>query len=324
MEQMGGFLVELASKTAGAAAGAAGTAVGGPIAGAAAGAAAEKMISAFLRAQDNQLRSLEAMNQEVRGRLAQIETGLFRVDIGMQKMQADIQIQLEEPWRSALSYLDHAAEPGQRKTTRNEYLRHARDKLVEAHSMAKSDVRRALVAQRLAAIAIMLDDKPSARKWLISSYPVSKRLVSETAGEVERLFEIEWSSDKIATILDIARRVNMWRSDRALLLEDYLFADNPSRITSPEVFWGNYIASPRFAREAVNNGGRLIVGGRSGLNKSVQVHALRRLHQMANDLSGLRDACLRLGGKSSEVPRQSLDVDIFPLKPTTIRLIQIE
>jgi hypothetical protein len=324
MEQMGGFLVELASATAVAAAGAVGTAVGGPIAGAAAGVAAEKIITSFLRVQDNQLRSLEAMNQELGGRLAQIEAGLFQVESGMQKMHADIRIQLEEPWRSALAYLDHAAEPGQRKTTRIEYLRHAREKLFEAHSIAKSDVRQALIAQRLAAIAIMLDDQPSARKWLIPSYPVSTRLVSEAAGEVEQLFEIEWNSDKVANILSIAKSAGL-----RTLLGSKLEGNNPiverREIKLPEsspieAFWGNYIASFPSQRQQINNGQELRPHGHP-LENSVQVRALRRLHQMANEISELRDACLRLDGKPSEVPLQSLFVDILPLRRTRIFLI---
>ena len=97
--------------------------------------------------------------------------------------------------------MESAAEPQLSKANRDDYLVHERDKLFEAYSVAKNDVRRALVAQRLAAIAPMLNDRPSARKWLVGAYPIVADFVISVAAEIEQLFVMEWNPETVANIV---------------------------------------------------------------------------------------------------------------------------
>jgi hypothetical protein len=345
-EQMGSFLVQLASSVSGAVAGVTGTAAAGPIVGAAAATATAKITSSvlatFLGVQDTQLRSLETMNSELSGRLAQIEADLFmiegevqRMQVGLRVQQAGLRVQLEEPWTTALAYLQHAAEPQQRDSTREEYVRLARDKLFTAHSIAESDTRRALVAQRLAAVSIMLADIPSARMWLVGAYPMMVRLVSAAAGELEQSIVVHWTLSELARVME---RVDPDAAGKDL---DLINIRNKSAQARPEPatavrsgfrsgfrrrllgesasdFWISYIRATPDDREAIRRGTDVSDGTLAQLRR---VRALRALRGMEDDLINVRTACLQLGGDSSVVPASALVVELFPLTPPQVRII---
>jgi hypothetical protein len=331
MEHIGEFVTELAGFTAGALV----TATFGPAAGAFAGMSAQQVVKTFLDVEKKQRTSLAAMNQQLGGGLARIEVGLFQLESGMQELQADVirmqrlqadvqsgiqelqadvQIQLEEPWKTALDYLKHATEPGQKKAARKGYLDKARDKLFEAKNMARSDARRALVSQRLAAVSLMLGNEPSARLSLVEAYPASKKLVKDAAAVVEREFKIEWNPESKARVGGEVKRI----INDEMTISSILSYGIPSHV---ELFWAHYILSTRLQREQICNG-QEVRSADEAIKNSIQVRALRQLHWMTNDLSKLCDACCRLGAEPSDVPRQSLHVNIVPFKPTSIRLIR--
>jgi hypothetical protein len=332
MEYIGEFVTQLAGITAGAL----GTAAFGPTGGALAGMGAQQIVKTFLDVEKKQRTSLAAMNQQLGGGLARIEAGLFQLESGMQELQADfirmqrlqadvqsgiqelqanVQIQLEEPWVTALDYLNHATEPGQKKAARKGYLDKARDNLFKAKNMAKSDARRALVSQRLAAVSLMLGNESSARLSLVEAYPASKKLVKVAAAVVEREFTIEWNNPESKARVggEIKRILNVERP-----ISSILSYGKPSYV---ELFWAHYILSTRLQCEQICNG-QEVRSADEAIKNSIQVRALRQLHWMTNDLSKLCDACCRLGAEPSDVPRQSLHVNIVPFKPTSIRLIR--
>jgi hypothetical protein len=332
MEYIGEFVTQLAGITAGAL----GTAAFGPTGGTLAGMGAKQIVKTFLDVEKKQRTSLATMNQQLGGGLARIEAGLFQLESGMQELRADVirmqrlqadvqsgiqelqanvQIQLEEPWKTALDYLKHATEPGQKKAARKGYLDKARDKLFEAKNMARSDARRALVSQRLAAVSLMLGNEPSARLSLVEAYPASRRLVKVAAAAVEREFKIEWNNpESKARVRDEVKRI--LNDERTIF--SILSYGEPSHV---ELFWAHYILSTRLQREQICNG-QEVRSADEVIKNSIQVRALRQLHWMTNDLSKLCDACCRLGAEPSDVPRQSLYVNIVPLKPTSIQLIR--
>ncbi|MEV6487781.1 hypothetical protein AB0M20_03940 [Actinoplanes sp. NPDC051633] len=347
MSRMGTFLVDLVSATIGAAAGAAGTVAGGPVAGAAAAVAGSRisgaLITAFVGAQGDQLDSLESMNRNLGGRLALVEAGLFRVGRSTQSTQdeirrlsgelkgvgsevrnarADLQVQLEEPWQSAIVYLQHAAMPEQQRSTRQEYLRHARAKLIEAHSTARNDAKRGLIGQRLAATAIMLGDIPSARQWLLEAYPSVSDITTVAAREVQVLFTVDWSDLQVVSrIMELA---NLIEHDAARFSR----ADRVNLRSSPEEFWARFLRSSPPLR-------RWITEDRSDISASFwyhlryvaltrQVLALTELRRMKTDLDMTRQAYLSLGGDRSTIKSYRLHVDILPLRPTIIRLDEVK
>jgi hypothetical protein len=335
MDQIGDFVVELLGTAAGAAAGVAGTVAGGPLVGAAAGAAVTKVTSSllgtFLHVQDAQLRSFEDLNRNLSGGLARIEAGLFRIEGQVQQVQADLRLQLEEPWQTARLYLEQAAEPQLRTQTRDDYLIRARDKLFEAYSVAKDDVRRALVAERLAAIAVMLNDGPSARKWLVGAYPIVAGFAKAVGAEVERLFEIDWDPETVTSIVNRVRVVSWaalstkrrpalaaWQAARPALgaRADPPWSESAGNKTTE--FWVRYIRATAADREAIRKSLDL---RDKALEKLVQVHAIRGLYWMVEDLRQLRVASLRLGGNASALPEYTLVVDLLPLRKPEVRVI---
>lgn len=346
---MGEFLVELVGTAAGVAAGTAGTAAGGPLVGAVAGAAAAKLTSSLvgdlLHVQDAQLLSFEALNRNLNGGLTRVEAGLFRVEGQVQQVQADLHTQLEEPWKTANLYLESAAEPQLSKANRDDYLIHARDKLFEAFSVAKNDVRRALVAQRLAAIALMLNDGPSARNWLTRAYPIIARFVISAAAEVEKLFVIEWdNSQTVAKIVAkvggpepmsnltfpltgelttlgqipslVAKRASP--QDFATSYRYWRLSERLANRPSPENFWVRYIKATASDREAIQKAQDI---SDETLTSLVHVQAIRRLYWMVRELRDMRTASRQLGADSREFPEYTLVVDLVPLRKPEVRVI---
>lgn len=351
MDQMGKFLADLVAATAGAAAGAAGAAVGGPVAGAAASVATTKAVSAmmvgFVGAQGAQIRLLESMDARLDARLTGVESSLSRmesrlgqVQSGLAQVHAALLVQRDEPWKSALTHLDHAADPHVRKSTRQEHLKAARDKLITAYNTTSADERRAIVAQRLAATALLLGDRSSAARWLSLSYPQAARLLRQIAEGVERYLAYEWTLAHVAEIIEqMARNPKnadpdlrrLRESPRAAPLrfrpgQTFLpvasdsVAAAPRRVPGvepPSAFWAKYVNASVADREAVRCGAEVTNGA---LASSPRVAALRELWQLYHDFEQLRTACVRLGVGESAVPRHRLVVDLCPLAPTRVAL----
>jgi hypothetical protein len=291
--------------------------------------------------QDEQLRFLADLNRNLDGRLAKIEDGLFEVASGVGRIQADLRVQLAEPWKTAQLFLRHAAEPDQRKETRKDYLRNARDKLFEAHSVAENSVARALIAQRLTGISLMLGDGPSARRWLLEAYPVAVRLAIETAAEVQKLFVVAWNADSLRLVqgggllrsdtVDRPGRPTFGRLGQAYRPQQPWSASEEDRSlpfvpmsepagrsrTSAETFWMHFIKASAEDRAGVVNCTRIVDQTLAGL---VQVKALLRLHLLTQDLESQRAVGIQLGTAASSLPRRRMYVDLLPLRMPEIAL----
>jgi len=130
---------------------------GGPIAVVAAGAAAENLseslLAQFMGAHTDQMQRIEALRQEMRGRL-----------IGLQDTVGGL---LDAPWRTALAHIEEAA---RRPPRRAQELELARVRLFEAWGVAEglfgrnaksldpAALRCPLIAQQLAAVYTFLGE----------------------------------------------------------------------------------------------------------------------------------------------------------------------
>jgi hypothetical protein len=338
--QMGGFLVDLLSSSLSAAAGAVGTAMAGPVAGAAAAAGASSIVgsvASLVGVQSSQLQFLEAMNANLGGLLAGVESQLFRLDGQIGTIQKNLEIQLDGPWRTANTYLELASDPEQQESTRTEYLKYAREKLLDAYGVAAGDTRKGLIVQRLAAISLILGDLPSARRWLVESHPLSVNLIRQVAAQVQRLVRLNWDIETTARIIEAveAKRAE----DATPLLRRFLaggagappasgrrrrgpsLSDQERRwqrnlLDRTEVFWTEYITAGPEEREAVRLGGDV---RSESLQEFGRVEALGKLWRMVEDLSRVRAACQELG---ASVHPYRLSVDLFPLAPARVSVVR--
>jgi hypothetical protein len=179
------YLRTVVSQAAGAAAAAAAV-PGGPVAAASAKAAAEKvsdaLLAQFLGAHEEQMERMDALAQEMRGRLTELQDAVGSL--------------LDRPWRKALEHIDEAA---YRPRARERELELARSELFEAWAGAKAlldrnprsadpaALRCPVIAQQIAAVYGFLGEPQNMRRWLVKGYLAS---LAQLGNQVDGLHDL--------------------------------------------------------------------------------------------------------------------------------------
>lgn len=161
----------VSASVAAAAGGAAGVVSANPMVGAAAGAAAktstEELIGELLGGQ-----------QEALGTLIERTRNL---EVMLGSVQSDVRAMLNGPWETALL---HIADAAKRPDRAQAELRIARDLLYQAWGQTNRGAKRALIAQELSAVYLLLGELEDSRDWLFASYPQAEFGVGDVIGGV--------------------------------------------------------------------------------------------------------------------------------------------
>ncbi len=135
---------------------------------------AKTALGEFTQAQEDQLRRIEAINQDMQYELIRPAPGT--------------QDPLDEPWRAGLSQIRQAAgRPDRFKDAMTE----AHEQLLEAYARSQDNLRRSWIAQDLAAAYAISGDLRNAKRWLENAYRSGLKGLNDQLWKAAEIIESE-------------------------------------------------------------------------------------------------------------------------------------